>query len=281
MAWHEWPLILFTVLAQTAVGAFLLLGAVILGNKLCVGVTGRLHKGMFFIWVLMGLGFMASTMHLGSPLRAFNALNQVGSSWLSNEIFTGSLFFALGGGYWLLEILDKGAQSLRKVLLLAAMTVGIVFMYSMIKVYLIDTVPTWNTVYTPLAFVLTTIISGLIFGHLILASAQHKLARLDNALPLFGAIAVAVSLVAIISQMLSLDAIHSAVVSASELIPNLAQLQILRVGLLIGALAVWFIPRLMNSRPGVAIIALSFILVLCSELIGRGVFYGLHMTVGV
>lgn len=281
MAWHEWPLILFTVLAQTAVGAFLLLGAVILGNKLCVGVTDRLHKGMFFIWVLMGLGFMASTMHLGSPLRAFNALNQVGSSWLSNEIFTGSLFFALGGGYWLLEILDKGAQSLRKVLLLAAMTVGIVFMYSMIKVYLIDTVPTWNTVYTPLAFVLTTIISGLIFGHLILASAQHKLARLDNALPLFGAIAVAVSLVAIISQMLSLGAIHSAVVSASELIPNLAQLQILRVGLLIGALAVWFIPRLMNSRPGVAIIALSFILVLCSELIGRGVFYGLHMTVGV
>lgn len=281
MAWHEWPLILFTVLAQTAVGAFLLLGAVILGNKLCVGVTDRLHKGMFFIWVLMGLGFMASTMHLGSPLRAFNALNQVGSSWLSNEIFTGSLFFALGGGYWLLEILDKGAQSLRKVLLLAAMTVGIVFMYSMIKVYLIDTVPTWNTVYTPLAFVLTTIISGLIFGHLILASAQHKLARLDNALPLFGAIAVAVSLVAIISQMLSLGEIHSAVVSASELIPNLAQLQILRVGLLIGALAVWFIPRLMNSRPGVAIIALSFILVLCSELIGRGVFYGLHMTVGV
>lgn len=281
MAWHEWPLILFTVLAQTAVGAFLLLGAVILGNKLCVGVTDRLHKGMFFIWVLMGLGFMASTMHLGSPLRAFNALNQVGSSWLSNEIFTGSLFFALGGGYWLLEILDKGAQSLRKVLLLAAMTVGIVFMYSMIKVYLIDTVPTWNTVYTPLAFVLTTIISGLIFGHLILAGAQHKLARLDNALPLFGAIAVAVSLVAIISQMLSLGEIHSAVVSASELIPNLAQLQILRVGLLIGALAVWFIPRLMNSRPGVAIITLSFILVLCSELIGRGVFYGLHMTVGV
>ncbi|MFZ6043486.1 DmsC/YnfH family molybdoenzyme membrane anchor subunit, partial [Vibrio natriegens] len=82
---------------------------------------------------------------LGSPLRAFNALNQVGSSWLSNEIFTGSLFFALGGGYWLLEILDNGAQILRKVLLLAAMTVGIVFMYSMIKVYMIDTVPTWNT----------------------------------------------------------------------------------------------------------------------------------------
>ena len=281
MAWQEWPLILFTVLTQTAVGAFLLLGGVILGGKLSVVVSFRLHKGMFFIWVLMGLGFIASTMHLGSPLRAFNALNQVGSSWLSNEIFTGSLFFALGGGYWLLEILDKGAESLRKALLVVAMVVGIGFMYSMVKVYLIDTVPTWNTVYTPLAFVLTSIISGLILGHLILAGAEHKLAGLDNALPLFGAIAVAVSLIAIVSQLISLGDIHTSVISAAELVPNMAQLQIIRVGLLIAALAVWFIPRLVNSRPGVAVMGLSFVLVLLSELVGRGIFYGLHMTVGI
>ena len=281
MAWHEWPLILFTVLAQTAVGAFLLLGAVILGGKLCVGVSHRLHKGMFFVWVLMGLGFTASTMHLGSPFRALNALNQVGSSWLSNEIFTGSLFFALGGGYWLLEMLDKGAESLRKVLLMAAMAVGVAFMYSMIKVYLIDTVPTWNTAYTPLAFVMTTVISGLILGHLILTAAKHKIEALDTALPIIGAIAVAVSLTALVSQMISLDAIHTSVASAAELIPNMAQLQIIRVGLLLAALAVWFIPRLMNSRPGVPVMGLSFALVLMSELVGRGVFYGLHMTTGI
>ena len=172
MAWHEWPLILFTVLAQTAVGAYLLLGGVILKGNLCVGVNDRLHKAMFFLWVLMGLGFVASTMHLGSPLRAFNALNQVGSSWLSNEIFTGSVFFALGGGYWLLEMLDKGNETLRKLLLAAGMLVGIAFMYSMIKLYLLDTVPTWNTVYTPIAFVMTMLTSGLIFGHLLLTGAH-------------------------------------------------------------------------------------------------------------
>lgn len=40
----------------------------------------------------MGIGFMASVLHLGSPLRAFNSLNRVGASALSNEIAAGSLF---------------------------------------------------------------------------------------------------------------------------------------------------------------------------------------------
>ncbi|MGF1682139.1 DmsC/YnfH family molybdoenzyme membrane anchor subunit [Photobacterium minamisatsumaniensis] len=281
MAWHEWPLILFTVLAQTAVGAFILLAAVVLSGKLCFGVSDRLHKAMFFVWVLMGLGFAASTLHLGSPLRAFNALNMVGSSWLSNEIFTGSLFFALGGGYWLLEVLDKGPEKVRKLLLLAAMVVGGGFMFSMTKLYLLDTVPTWNTVYTPIAFMSTMVISGLIFGHLLLTSSQHKMAGLDRALPFVGSLAVMLSLMALVSQMIGLSEIQTSVTTAAELIPNLAQLQIIRVGLLLAALAVWFIPNLMNSRPGVPVMALSFALILLSELIGRGVFYGLHMTVGI
>ena len=281
MAWHEWPLILFTVLAQTAVGAYLLLGGVILKGNLCVGVSDRLHKAMFFLWVLMGLGFAASTMHLGSPLRAFNALNQVGSSWLSNEIFTGSVFFALGGGYWLLEVLDKGNEALRKLLLAAGMLVGIAFMYSMIKLYLLDTVPTWNTVYTPIAFVMTMLTSGLIFGHLLLTGSQHKMATLDRILPFIGSLAVAISLTALVSQLIGLGDIQTSITTAAELIPNMAQLQVIRVGLLLGALAVWFIPNLMNSRPGVPVMLLSFGLVLLSELVGRGIFYGLHMTVGI
>ncbi|AJR06143.1 dimethylsulfoxide reductase [Photobacterium gaetbulicola] len=281
MAWHEWPLILFTVLAQTAVGAYLLLGGVILKGKLCVGANYRLNQAMFFLWVLMGLGFAASTMHLGSPLRAFNALNQVGSSWLSNEIFTGSVFFALGGGYWLLEMLDKGNEALRKLLLAAGMLVGIAFMYSMIKLYLLDTVPTWNTVYTPIAFVMTMLTSGLIFGHLLLTGAQHKMAGLDRILPFVGSLAVAISLTALVSQLIGLGDIQTSVTTASELIPNMAQLQVIRVGLLLGALAVWFIPNLMNSRPGVPVMVVSFGLVFLSELVGRGIFYGLHMTVGI
>ncbi|MDT1838001.1 dimethylsulfoxide reductase, partial [Acinetobacter baumannii] len=59
----------------------------------------RLVRNMFFIWLLMGIGFLASVMHLGSPLRAFNSLNRIGASALSNEIASGALFFAVGG-FW-------------------------------------------------------------------------------------------------------------------------------------------------------------------------------------
>jgi len=87
--------------------------------------------------------------------------------------------------------------------------------------------------------------------------------------------------VATVSQMISLGDINTAIVSASDLIPDMMQLQILRVGLLLAALGVWFVPRLMVSRPGVPVMLLSFILVFSSELVSRGMFYGLHMTVGM
>jgi anaerobic dimethyl sulfoxide reductase subunit C (anchor subunit) len=53
---------------------------------------------MFGLWVLMGIGFIASTLHLGSPMRAFNSLNRVGASSLSNEIASGQ--FSLPSVGW-------------------------------------------------------------------------------------------------------------------------------------------------------------------------------------
>lgn len=190
---------------------------------------------------------MASTMHLGSPLRAFNALNQVGSSWLSNEIFTGSLFFALGGSYWLLALLKLGPVALRKVILVLGMLVGISFIYSMAMVYLISTVPTWDTLYTPLAFVLTTLLSGFIFGHLLLTIAKHHDADMDNALPLIGAIFAAIYVVVVIAQIIDLHSTESALGSAMDIIPNLMQLQVMRIILLFAAIICWFIPRLIKA----------------------------------
>lgn len=40
-------------------------------------------------------------------MRAFNSLNRVGASALSNEIASGSVFFAIGGIGWLLAMLKK------------------------------------------------------------------------------------------------------------------------------------------------------------------------------
>lgn len=90
----------------------------------------------------MDIGFLASIIHLGSPLRAFNSLNRVGSSALSNEIASGALFFAVGGIWWLLNILGKMPRILTKAWLLLTMLLGCLFVLEMTLVYQIDTVPT-------------------------------------------------------------------------------------------------------------------------------------------
>ena len=64
----------------------------------------------------MGVGFIASVMHLGSPLRAFNSLNRIGASGLSNEIAAGSIFFAVGGLWWLVAVIGKMPQALGETL---------------------------------------------------------------------------------------------------------------------------------------------------------------------
>ena len=112
--WHEWPLVLFTVLGQSVAGAIIVSGLGWLSLNNNSEARQRLVRGMFFIWLVMGIGFLASIIHLGSPLRAFNSLNRVGASALSNEIASGALFFAVGGFWWLLTILGKMPNMLAK-----------------------------------------------------------------------------------------------------------------------------------------------------------------------
>ena len=102
--WHEWPLMIFTVFGQCVVGGFIVLALALVKGDLRPESQQRVIACMFGLWVLMGIGFIASMLHLGSPMRAFNSLNRVGSSALSNEIASGSIFFAVGGIGWLLAI---------------------------------------------------------------------------------------------------------------------------------------------------------------------------------
>lgn len=280
MSYHELSLVLFTVLAQTAVGAYLIMSIANLVTNSRVDVKGRITRNMFFVWVVMGLGFVASSTHLGSPMRAMNALNQVGTSWLSNEILTGSMFFAFGGLYWLLEVLDKGTEGVRKGLKIAGMVAGVAFMYSMVNVYLIDTVPTWNTPYTGWSFLLTMVVAGAIFASTLMHSAQFDDAKYTRGIQGLVVVAIIAMIVVTMSQMVALANIQSSVVAARDLVPNMAMLQGSRIVLLIAgaAIALFGINRIKGS---VVLPVVGLALVLMAELLGRNIFFNLHMTVGM
>lgn len=139
--WHEWPLMIFTVFGQCVAGGFIVLALALLKGDLRAEAQQRVIACMFGLWVLMGIGFIASMLHLGSPMRAFNSLNRVGASALSNEIASGSIFFAVGGIGWLLAMLKKLSPALRTLWLIVTMVLGVIFVWMMVRVYnSIDTV---------------------------------------------------------------------------------------------------------------------------------------------
>ncbi|CAH6890139.1 dimethyl sulfoxide reductase subunit C [Vibrio chagasii] len=281
MIFHEWSLIFFTVLAQTAVGGYLLIGAraLVLGHD--EEKLNSYKVPMFILWALMGLGFMFSTTHLGSPLRAFNAFNQLGSAWLSNEVFFGAAFFAVGGLQWLLSVVKKGGMAIQKALMVGAMVLGVIFMYAMINVYMINTVPTWDNIYTPLSFVMTMVVGGLLLSQFVIVFANDSRFTVDRNITMLAVIAVAISLLVTVGKLNLIGDIQTSVAKASELVDGLGSYVILQVALLMASLLIWILPMLNKAKVNPVNLGLALVLFLASELIGRGLFYSLHMTSGL
>ena len=156
-----------------------------------------------------------------------------------------------------MAVIGKMPQALGKLWLLFSMALGVIFVWMMTCVYQIDTVPTWHNGYTTLAFFLTVLLSGPILAAAILRAGV------------------------IVLQGLSLASIHSSVQQASALVPDYASLQVWRVVLLCAGLGCWLCPLIRRREPHVAGLILGLILILGGEMIGRVLFYGLHMTVGM
>ncbi|GAB7220172.1 dimethyl sulfoxide reductase anchor subunit family protein [Vibrio comitans] len=281
MIFHEWSLIFFTVLAQTAVGGYLLVSARALAKGYDEEKIHSYKVPMFFLWAIMGIGFLFSTTHLGSPLRAFNAFNMLGSAWLSNEVFFGAAFFAVGGLQWLLSVLKKGGAGVQKLLMLVAMALGVIFMYSMIRVYMIDTVPTWNNIYTPMSFVMTMVVTGLLFSQWVIVFAKDSKFTVDRNIAILAVIAIGISLLATVGKMTLIGDIQSSVVKASELVDGLGFYLILQVALLVFGLLIWIMPLINKASVNPINLGVALVLIWVSELIGRGLFYSLHMTTGL
>ncbi|EBG6746774.1 dimethylsulfoxide reductase [Salmonella enterica] len=226
--WHEWPLVLFTVLGQCVAGALIVSGYGWLTTKDDVAKQ-RIVRSMFFLW--------------------------------------------------LVAVLGKMPPALGKVWLLVSMALGVAFIWAMTLVYQIDTVPTWYNGYTTLAFFLTAFLCGPVFAALLLRIARVPFCSVTFAS--ISGLALVVCVAVIVLQGLSLSAIHSSVQQASHLAPDYGMLQVWRIVLLAAGLGCWLCPLIRRREPHTVGLLLGVVLVLAGEIIGRGLFYGLHMTVGM
>jgi anaerobic dimethyl sulfoxide reductase subunit B (iron-sulfur subunit) len=164
----ELPLVIFTVLVQMAVGAFIVLGPFIASTAVYFSAMAeRVHFALGLLLVtgiVFILGVLTSFLHLGRPLKAYRALANWRRSWLSREILLVGLFGAgwvVFGGLYLSG--PRLAGTIWVVYGLTALA-GLGLIYCMAKIYQVDGLLLWKSWKTGASFYLTAGILGFLFS---------------------------------------------------------------------------------------------------------------------
>ena len=251
---HELPLVFFTVFTQSAVGAFILL---LIGGTLRQIDARRMAIGLFSVMCLFGIGVLLGIFHVGHPLRALNMLLRVGHSPMSNEIVLSAVFSALGGLGALGLLLNRGAQTLCKALVWLAAVVGVAFILAIPQIYQLPTVVTWRTPYTTAMMVLTPLIGGGILAGL------------------FGLrLGLMVSVLAILVSFCLRPGYMSSLMSADEAL-TAAQISWFTAQAALLAIGVVGIVAWVRLKSSVTVLAMTALVVIAAELVGRIAFYNL------
>ncbi len=161
--------IFFTVASGAGYGLFIWV-AVLSYARLIPPIPGF---GLAAIFVSLGLiisGLLSSTFHLGHPERAWRALSQWRSSWLSREgvmaivTFVPLSIFSIG---WIFFQTNSGLVA---GIGLAGALMSLITVYTTSMIYAsLKTIPAWHNIWTKLAYVILCLMSG---GMLILALTQ-------------------------------------------------------------------------------------------------------------
>ena len=152
---REDPLVVFTLVSQAVIGAFLLL---FLGAKFGLTVLAADANPVLYATLLIGLlGFetvalVLSTLHLGRPHRFYRAFNNLKYSPVSREVAGIAVFYNMLGGYTLFTALSGAfvwlpatwVAGLSEFFGWGATLSGPVALYFMARIYRIPARPFWN-----------------------------------------------------------------------------------------------------------------------------------------
>jgi len=278
---HELSLVVFTVLAQSTVGLFLVLACLLMFNN----DSRRQHllnKLLLAVLALLVLAGGAAITHLGQPLRAVNVIFGL-AHWspLSVEIITTSLFGGAVFVYMLMVHFDL-VKPLQKVVLAAAMILGVGLLWAIANVYTLKTVPVWNSGWTTFQFFMTAFVVGIPAAALLLRTQAANLGvfqkNADRALATAGFITLGLVLVGYPLYLSWLGQMNLAF-SPLGLLDYHDGLMLTRLGLLFAGLGIWVIGATRGHNTATSLAAVSTVMVLTAELCGRIFFYDLQMPV--
>lgn len=302
----ELPLVIFTIIAQMSVGSFVVLGLIhLFGARAGRDAIDKVSDpALYAIGPILVLGLLASMTHLGTPIRAINALRHLDSSWLSREIFFGLLFAAIGGAFAFTQWFKWLTPRLRQALAGLAALVGLALIWSMTMVYLLPTVPAWNSWATPVRFFATTFLLGaLAVGAALVVTADVRRRRgaaadeASDTVIMSSLRGIAIGAIAMLGVefvvlplylgKLATDGSAATTASAGALVTiyggyAIAQLVLVFLGV---ALLGVFLSRLAKRFSTTRMLAIApvaaFVLVFAGEIIGRMLFYASYARVGL
>lgn len=156
----ELSLIINSLLVQFAAGIFLVMALFrILVSPVSSDITAKAAvTGMMITGPVVMLSMIVSLSHLGNPLRAYRAITNLGSSWLSREILFTGAFLVLWCVFMFSEI--SGIPN-NFIIILTGLT-GIVSVISMAGIYYSTGKSGWYSLNTYTDFLGSIVIFGCI-----------------------------------------------------------------------------------------------------------------------
>ncbi len=303
---RDWALITFTILAQMSVGSFLVLGVV---HYFAAREAGEEQadllsdRALLAIGPVLVLGMLASLLHLGNPLNAYRAVANLGSSWLSREVFFGVLFAIFGGAFAIMQWRKISTFTVRSLVAWIPALIGLALVFSMSRIYQLPTQPAWNTLATPISFFTTTFLLGsLAMGAAFVANygyvqrsdpdcadVQCELLRSSlRWIAITSIVLLGIEFVVTPLYLAYLGAQGGAAATSASLVIDrfgvVFGLRLLLVFLGAGVFALFLYRNALSpGRESIAgnLAYAAFALVLVAEVLGRFVFYAIHIRIGV
>ncbi len=292
----EWALIGFTILSEMAIGAFWIVWLTHFQARRQTTedeVRKLSNAALIGIGPVMALGLIVSLFHLGSPLNAWRSIGNLGSSWLSREVFFALLFFVMWFVAAVLQFRSAGTEGLRGTWAVLTAVAGLLTIIATGMSYMVAARPAWADVATPMLFFVTTLLLGGLMVGAVFAVYYMRSAKTSETqtalvkLGLRNATLIAMVVIVVQALILLFQAAHlmggttEAQASAQLLLGTYGMWYWLRiiVGIVAGfALAYLGWRALAKSEKtfpprAATLVLVAFVVVLLAEIVGRALFY--------
>jgi anaerobic dimethyl sulfoxide reductase subunit C (anchor subunit) len=296
MIGKEWALVGFTLLSQMAIGAFWIVwlthfisrqqASEVEVKKLC-------NAALIGTGPVMAIALLVSFFHLGSPLNAWRAISNLGTSWLSREIFFALVFFVMWCVCAVMQWRSVGSEGLRGTWAALTALAGLATIISSAMAYLLPARPAWFDLATPTFFFASTFLLGALVAGAVFAvyylrvgkSSETQTALIKAALKnisLIAMVVIAIQALTLVFQAASLSGGTVQARSSGQLLLGTYGvwywLRVI-VGIVAGFGLVWLGWRALGKAdkllPAQApnLVLAAFICVLVGEVVGRALFY--------